>query len=151
VRHHLHTPSEHTCPLACTQEKLSAALSASVILHQRVRRTHTSQLDLLWTGASASVSLHSATAGHMHHTAVVSGMHLSHKSSLGRAGGGHSRHSPPQLLTVSPRLTPESGPRTTRRSLVSNCTPLGSQGPFYAHAIYKGIAQGFIAERTLRS
>jgi hypothetical protein len=122
-----------------------------VILHQRVRRTHTSQLDLLWTGASASVSLHSATAGHMHHTAVVSGVHLSHKSSLGRAGGGHSRHSAPQLVVVSPRLTPESGRRTACRSLLSNCTPLGSQEPFYAHATEKDIAQGSIAERFLRS
>ena len=120
-------------------------------LHQRVRRTHTSQPGLLRTGASVSVSLHSATAGHMHHTAVVSGMQHSHKSSLGRVGGGHSRHSPPQLLTVSPRLTPESGPRTRRRSLVSNCTRLGSQGLLHDKAMDRGIAQGFVSKQALRS
>ena len=120
-------------------------------LHQHVRRTHTSQLDLLWTGASVSVSLHSATAGHMHHTAVVSGMQHSHKSSLGRVGGGHSRHSPPQLLTVSPRLTPQSGQRTTRRSLLGYCTPLGSHDPLPAHVTGKGISHGTSAKRIVRS
>ena len=87
----------------------------------------------------------------MHHTAGGVGVHLGHEASLGRAGGGHSHHSAPQLVTVSPRLTPESGPRTRRRSLLGNCTPLGSQEPFYAHATEKDTAQGSIAERFLRS
>jgi hypothetical protein len=38
----------------------------------------------------------------MHHTAVGAGVHLSHQSSLGRAGGGQSCHSAPQLVVVSP-------------------------------------------------
>jgi hypothetical protein len=151
VRHHLHTPSEHTCLLACTQEKLSAALRAPVTLHQRVSRKHTSQPGMPQTGVSASVSLYSATAEHMHHTAVGAGKHLSHKASLGRAGSGQSRHSTPQLVVVLPRLTPESGPRTARRSLVANCTLSGSQDPLRDNSLDKCVFQRVRAKRVLRS
>ena len=87
----------------------------------------------------------------MHHTAVGVEVHLGHEASLGKAGGGHSHHSAPQLVTVSPRLTPESGPRTRRRSLLGNCTPLGSHDLLPAHFANKGIAQGFIAKQIVRS
>eukprot|EP01047_Picozoa_sp_COSAG01_P024686 COSAG01_NODE_1532_length_10007_cov_4.889842_11_plen_74_part_00 len=69
----------------------------------------------------------------MHHTAAGVGVHLGHEASLGRAGGGHSHHSAPQLVVVSPRLTPESERRTARRSLVSDCTSLGSQDSLCAN------------------
>ena len=87
----------------------------------------------------------------MHHTAAGVGVHLGHEASLGRAGGGHSHHSLPQLVVVSPRLTPESGRRTARRSLVSDCTPLGSQDLLCDNTLDKGVLQRVRAKQVLRS
>jgi hypothetical protein len=87
----------------------------------------------------------------MHHTAAGVGVHLGHEASLGRAGGGHSHHSAPQLVVVSPRLTPESGRRTARRSLLGNCTPSGSHFALHTHAKDKTMTQGISAKGNMRS